>query len=103
PQTPVVITPASKDVLVGDTVFFNASGGSGTINYTWTGAVTGTGTSKSVTFPSAGTYTVTVTNPANGIYAGSSADSTITVRTSTGTPLNWPNTPGSSTKVVGLT
>lgn len=79
-QNPVTISPASSAITVGQSVTFTAAGGSGTLNYTWGGAASGNGTSKTVTFNSTGSFSVTVYNPANGNYSQSgAATATITV------------------------
>lgn len=80
PQSSVAITPVSQTIEVGESIAFTASGGSGTLDYTWGGSASGNGTSKSVTFNSPGTQTVTVYNPTNGIYNVSNvATASITV------------------------
>ena len=77
PQT-VALTPATQTITVGDTVNFSAVGG---VNgYVWGGSASGSGSTKSVTFPTAGTFSVTVYSPAGGSYAQSNtATATITV------------------------
>ena len=79
-QATVSITPISQTVAVGSTISFSASGGSGTGAYRWGGDASGTGTSKSVTFGSAGTRTVTVYRAASTNYNESNlATATINV------------------------
>jgi len=80
PATPpsVSISPTSGSVTAGGSVTFNASGGLN--GYTWGGSASGSGSSKTVTFPSAGNYTVTVQSPAGGNYtASNTATASITV------------------------
>lgn len=77
PQT-VSLSPASQTVAQGTSVAFTASGGNN--GYSWGGSASGTGTTKSITFPTVGTFTVSVTSPAGGSYgASNTASSTITV------------------------
>lgn len=52
------ILPNGTSCVVGDTVNFSAIGGAGTGDYVWFGIASGTGATKSVTFPLAGTYQV---------------------------------------------
>ncbi len=74
----VTISPTSQTITAGGTVNFTASGGQN--GYIWGGAASGSGSSKSVTFPNVGTYSVTVYSPAGGTYAQSNtASATITV------------------------
>ncbi len=68
PLTPVLLAASSTSVAAGGSVTFTAAGGLGTTSYTWSGAASGTGQSATVNFPTAGTYTVTVTNTgSNGL------------------------------------
>ena len=74
----VSLTPNAPTVNIGDTVNFTATGGQN--GYVWSGAASGSGNTKSVTFPAAGTFSVTVYSPAGGSYAQSNiATATITV------------------------
>lgn len=76
----VSISPETRTIVARSTVTFTASGGSGTGDYVWGGAATGTGTTKSVTFNTPGTYTVTVYRAADGNYnVSNTATATITV------------------------
>ncbi|MDP3072698.1 MAG: hypothetical protein Q8N18_20555 [Opitutaceae bacterium] len=59
-QSAVALSPASATVTAGQTVTFTASGGSGTGTFAWGGGASGTGTSKTITFSSIGTASVTV-------------------------------------------
>lgn len=80
PQNTVTITPISQTIEVGQSISFTASGGSGTLTYDWGGSASGSGSSKAVTFQTPGTQTVTVLNPANGVFNASNvATATITV------------------------
>ncbi len=74
----VSLTPNAPTVNVGDTVNFSATGGQN--GYVWSGSASGSGSTKSVTFSTAGTFSVTVYSPAGGSYAQSNtAIATITV------------------------
>jgi hypothetical protein len=78
PQT-VSLSPGSESLTAGQSLSFNAAGGQ---SYVWggTAGATGSGTSKSVTFNSPGTYTVTVYAAASGNYLlSNTATVTITV------------------------
>jgi hypothetical protein len=59
PQAQVTIIPTTWYTTVGNSITFTATGGSGTGVYQWGGDASGTGTSVSVRFLSAGTHTVT--------------------------------------------
>jgi hypothetical protein len=66
---------------VGASISYTASGGNN--GYTWGGSASGSGASQSVTFSSAGTYTVTVYSPAgNGWNQSNTASITVTVSAS---------------------
>lgn len=68
-QEPVSIDPARATVLAGIPTEFTALGGSGTIDYQWGGSAEGsTGNPVTLTFETAGEFSVTVFNPANGGY-----------------------------------
>lgn len=58
----VTVSPSNANIYSGDTVSFTATGGVDS-GYVWGGFVSGTGASKSATFSSPGTYTVTVSHP----------------------------------------
>ena len=74
----VSIAPSSQTITAGGTITFTASGGQN--GYVWGGAASGSGSSKSLTFPNVGTYSITVYSPAGGTYAQSNtASATITV------------------------
>ena len=75
--TPVVsLTPASPTVAVGSSVTFTASGGQ--TSYTWAGTAgaTGTGSTKVVSFPTLGSYNVTVRDLGNSLWNASNVFST---------------------------
>jgi plastocyanin len=74
----VALTPATATINAGQQVVFTASGG---VNgYVWGGSAGGSGGSNTVTFPDAGTFTVTVYSPAGGNFARSNtASAAITV------------------------
>jgi hypothetical protein len=70
-STVAVNSSPGLNIDQGQSITFTASGGSGTINYTWGGEASGTGSTKTVTFNNTGTYQVSVHNPANGGYSQS--------------------------------
>ena len=74
----ISLTPTVATIYAGQAVGFTASGG---VNgYVWGGAASGSGPSQTVTFGSAGIYTVTVYAPAGGNYAQSATlSATVTV------------------------
>ncbi|MBA4137238.1 MAG: hypothetical protein C0518_07985 [Opitutus sp.] len=79
-QAAVGVSPASASVTVGQSVAFTASGGSGSGAYVWGGLASGSGSSQTVTFNSAGTHTVTVYRAGDSTYAPSNtATATVTV------------------------
>lgn len=79
-QPLVTISPSAQTITAGQSVTFSASGGAGTGAYVWGGDASGTGSSKTVTFPTAGTRTVTVYRAASPGYSQSASSSaTITV------------------------
>ena len=83
-QSAVSISPASATISTGQSVGFIASGGSGTAGYVWGGQASGTGSANTVTFNSAGTYSVTVYKAADSTYAQSNtATALVTVFDST--------------------
>jgi hypothetical protein len=85
-QATVTISPSSSSINAGESVSFSASGGSGTGGYTWGGQGAGTGSSDSVSFPTAGTYTVTVYRAGDTNYLPSNtATAAITVNAVGGT------------------
>lgn len=91
----VAVSPASRTIIAGQAVTFTASGGQN--GYTWGGSASGSGSSKSVTFPSIGTYTVTVYSAAGGNYDQSNtASAIITVNPAT-TPTTFAFAPTSFT------
>lgn len=102
-QATVSISPTSQTVTTGQGITFTASGGSGTGAYTWGGDATGTGSSKAVTFNTAGTRYVTVYRGGDSSYNNSNtAQATITVNA----PASGPSIttqPQSQTINVGQT
>ena len=86
PATPVVsLSPLVTSIPAGGAVTFTASGG--TNAYVWGGSATGSGTTKTLSFPTAGVFTVTVYSAAGGNYGQSSTVSaTVTV---TSTPVTF--------------
>jgi len=91
----VVVTPSVSTIAKGQMVTFTASGGSGVLNYTWTGSASGTGTSKSVSFNTPGAFTVSVQNPANGGFPASN------VATARITVLDYTDSAGLSATELG--
>lgn len=77
----VGLSPASATVVTGNSVIFTASGGqTGVYNWGGTAGATGAGTTKSVTFNTVGTFTVTVQAPSSGNYLASNvATASVTV------------------------
>ena len=74
----VSISPASQTIYAGSAITFTAAGGAN--GYVWGGSASGGGNSQTVTFPSPGSYTVTVYSPAGNGYAQSNtATASITV------------------------
>jgi hypothetical protein len=73
-QPAVSISPSSLTLTAGQGAVFIASGGA-TGNYTWGGSASGAGLAKAVTFPTPGTYPVTVADSGNANYNPSPAAS----------------------------
>lgn len=85
-QSAVFISPNAQTVAAGSStsITFTASGGTSSGNYIWGGDASGTGSSKTVTFPTVGTRYVTVYRQGDGNYNDSStAVATITVNSGT--------------------
>ena len=82
------ISPPSQTITAGGNATITASGGS-TGSFQWTGAGSGTGSSDTINFPTAGSYNVYVFDPGNANYnaSGLSAASVVTVNPAT-TPLS---------------
>jgi hypothetical protein len=59
-QAAVTISPAAATINPGQSLTFTAGGGSGTGSFLWSGSAGGSGPSATVTFPAAGSHTVTV-------------------------------------------
>lgn len=77
PQT-VSLAPTGGTIPAGQQIAFTASGGNN--GYFWGGSASGSGVSQTVSFPTPGTFVVTVYSPAGGLYAASNmASATITV------------------------
>jgi hypothetical protein len=79
----VALVAASSTACPGDSVTFTASGGDSTGSYVWGGAVSGTGASKTVTFSSTGSYTVSVYKAGDTQYNTSNTASKSVVVTKT--------------------
>jgi hypothetical protein len=91
-QSAVVIEPAGPlNAANGQTITFSATGGSGTGNYVWGGAASGTGSMATVTFSTNGTQTVTVYRAADSNYLQSSPAS-VSITVATGVPDNGNST-----------
>ncbi|HMD60207.1 MAG TPA: hypothetical protein VKG78_02185 [Opitutaceae bacterium] len=73
-QPAVSITPQSATLTAGQSAAFAASGGA-TGNYTWAGAASGPGASRTVPFPAPGTYAVIVVDSGDANYNPSAAAS----------------------------
>ena len=69
-QGSVQVAPPTLTLVVGQTASFTASGGA-TGNYAWSGMASGSGSTQTVTFPSAGSFAVTVLDAGNTQYAPS--------------------------------
>jgi hypothetical protein len=79
-QPAIVLTPSSAAVAQGQSVGFTASGGA-TGAYAWGGSASGSGTSQTVPFPTAGAYAVTAYDVGNAAYNPSpSASAAVTVQ-----------------------
>lgn len=90
----VSVTPVAPTITAGGTIGFSASGGQN--GYVWGGTASGSGSgsAKSVTFPTIGTYSVTVYSPAGGNFLQSNvATSTVTVTTAGQTVAISPTAP----------
>jgi len=98
-QAAVTVSPTPINVEPGTTVMFTAAGGSGTGQYQWGGDASGTGSTKQVTFNTAGSRTVTVVRLADAAYNQSNtATAAVTVQVHVITP-NSSRTP--ATRPVG--
>ncbi|HWA09517.1 MAG TPA: hypothetical protein VG838_08720 [Opitutaceae bacterium] len=74
----VTLSPSSSTINAGASVDFTASGGVN--DYVWGGAASGGGSAQTVSFPTVGTFYVSVYSPAGGLYAQSNtASATVTV------------------------
>lgn len=86
-QVAVTISPTPINVQPGTTVLFTAAGGSGTGLYQWDGDASGTGTTKSITFNTLGSRSVTVFRQADATYNQSNtAIAAVTVQVHVITP-----------------
>jgi len=97
----ITLSPTSSTVLSTESVTFTVSGG---VNaYSWGGSsgATGTGSTKTVSFPTAGTYTVTAQNSSSANYFASNvASATVTVNQAF--TLSLSADPGGSVSGAGL-
>ena len=99
-QSTVSISPSSTTVSVGGSVTFTASGGDVSA-YQWGGDASGTGSSKTVTFNTAGTRTVTVYRPGDSNHNDSNtATATITVNSTPTYTLTVVNGTGGGSGLV---
>jgi type II secretory pathway pseudopilin PulG len=67
-QSPVFLVADKTSIAIGESVTFTASGGSSSGDFVWGGSASGTGTTKTVIFDTAGTYTVSVYKAADTNY-----------------------------------
>jgi len=95
PQPAPSIVPAQATVAAGQSVGFAASGGS-TGAYSWGGAASGSGPGATVSFPTAGSYTVTVLDTGNSAYLPSAAASASVTVTPAMFTLSLTASPGGS-------
>ncbi|MFT3866939.1 MAG: HYR domain-containing protein [Nibricoccus sp.] len=97
-QPMVAVTPTAVTTNLGESVTFTASGG--ITNYVWGGSASGTGATQSVTFNSAGTFSVSVHAQAGGNYAQSNT-ATAVVTVFAPPPVNAaPATPNGSYQMM---
>lgn len=101
-QASVSISPTSQTITAGQSVTFNASGGSGSGEFVWGGDASGTGASKNVTFNTVGNRTVTVYRQASSGYAQSNT-ATANITVSAAPPSTITQHPQSQTVVLGST
>jgi len=95
----LAISPAAAHVVVGKTVSFSVTGGSGTGAIAWAGCAQGTGSALSVQFPEAGTYTLTAQQAADANYnAGAPVSATIIAAAPTFTLATAAYGPGTVTE-----
>ena len=103
PAATVTLSPSTAQTIsVGGTVAFTASaqnfGGSGNYTYTWTAAgatipgsnpntIAGASDSKTLTFPTAGTYTVSVSIARSGATTLTTSTTTVTVNPPANSPI----------------
>lgn len=79
-QPAISVAPPSASLTQGQAVTFTAAGGA-TGNYAWAGSASGSGASQTVTFPSSGTFTVSVIDSGSADYNPSPpAAATVTVQ-----------------------
>jgi len=71
-QGSIQVTPPTLTLVAGQNAAFTASGGA-TGNYAWSGLASGSGPTQTVTFPTAGSYLVTVLDAGNSQYSPSPA------------------------------
>jgi hypothetical protein len=97
----VTLSPISQTILQTQSVSFTAAGGQN--GYVWggTSGASGSGASKVVSFPTAGTFTVTVQSPNAGNYLASSLV-TATVTVNAAFTLTLTAEPGGNVSGAGL-
>lgn len=76
PQGVVQVTPPTATLVAGQSASFTASGGA-TGNYVWSGVASGSGPSRTVAFPTAGSYVVDVLDAGDTQYTPSAAASAV--------------------------
>jgi hypothetical protein len=72
-KTPPTVTATGGTLACGSSVTLNATSSVSGSTFSWTGPNSFTSTTQNPTVSTAGTYTVTVTNPANGCTASATA------------------------------
>jgi len=88
----VNLSPLDPTVTAGSPITLTASGGAN--GYVWGGSATGSGSSKTLTFNTPGSYSVSVYSPTGGAYAQSNtASTTISVIAASQSVSVSPNTP----------
>jgi hypothetical protein len=88
----VSLSPLGPSISVGGSITFTAGGGQN--GYVWGGSASGSGSSQTIAFANAGTYSVTVYSPAGGAYGQSNtATATVTVTPGTQTVVLTPAAP----------
>ncbi len=82
----VSLSPVNPTIIAGQSVTFTASGGQPGNGYIWGGFAPGSGSSRTISFPSAGSYPVTVYAPAGGGFTQSNIAEALVNVNSAGQP-----------------